>query len=375
MRRILLLLPMVSLASVIMTCTGCIHPGTAIRGSYAIEDEAGLPFLVPSLDSLHRTGDTQTLLIRLKDGPLRGAAERCSVASAFFGLTPSRSGRDEWEYRSLTAGGWARESSDVYEDWKVFLQKLASSQYSGCFSADEDVFSIQRRLAAVTPLPATEVDAFLYSNDKDGYVDLAPGMEILIRDKPSSETAHEHSSELRLRIEARRSGGVRMKRVSGSPAHGSYPDMVSNYASVRFLRLFLQGISDYDSRHNPLLLGASDVQSLDAATRAVQSSGRTSCAGVHDSVICTAIANGASASLFIPVWINGHRTEYPLGTQLGLLLARLPAEQRPALESLRVERALANGGLAPITFPRTDEGVIQVVLVAGDRVTWGDAHR
>ena len=235
-----------------------------------------MPFLVPSLDSLHREGDTQTLLIRLKDGPVRGTAgERCSVASAFFRLIPSRRGPDDWEYRSLTAGGWARESSDVYEDWKVFLQKLASSQYSGCFSADEDVFSIQRRLAAVTPLPATEVDAFLYSNDKDGYVDLAPGMEILIRDKPSSETAHEHSSELRLRIEARRSGGVRMKRVSGSPAHGSYPDMVSNYASVRFLRLFLQGISDYDSRHNPLLLGASDVQSLDAATRAVQSSGRT----------------------------------------------------------------------------------------------------
>ncbi|HEX6494511.1 MAG TPA: hypothetical protein VF018_03440 [Acidobacteriaceae bacterium] len=362
------------LASLIVTCTGCIHPRTPIRASYAIEDEAGLPFLVPSVDSLHREGDTQSVVIRLKDGPLRRTTgEHSSIASAPFRLTPSRRGSDEWEYWSLTAGGWARESSDVYEDWKVFLQRLSSSQYSGCFSADEDVFSIKRSLAAVTPLPATEVDAFLYSNDKDGYVDLAPGMEILIRDKPSSERAH--GSDLRLRIEGRRSGGVQIKRVSGSRAHGSYPDIVSNYASVRFLRLFLQGISDYDSQHNPLLLGASDVQSLNAATRAVQSSGRTSCGGVGHPVICTAIANGASASLLIPVWMNGHRTEYPLGTQLGLVLARLPAERRPALKSLRVERALANGGFAPITFPRTDEGVVQVVLVAGDRVTWGDANR
>ncbi|MFL6428423.1 MAG: hypothetical protein ACJ71S_09300, partial [Acidobacteriaceae bacterium] len=310
-RRIVPLLPMVFLASLIMTCVGCLLPKTPIRGSYAIEDEAGLPFLVPSLDSLHREGDTQTVLIRLKDGPVRRTAgEHCSAASAFFRFSPSTTGADEWEYRSMTAGGWARESGDVYGDWKVFLQRLASSQHSGCFSAEEDVFSIKRRLAAVTPLPATEVDAFLYSNDKDGYVDLAPGMEILIQDKPSSEAAHEHRSELRLRIEARRSGGAQIKRRSGSRADArgsSYRDIVSNYASVRFLRLFLQGISGYDSQHNPLLLGASDVLSLDAATRAVQSSGRTSCAGVRESVICTAIANGASVSLFIPVWVNGHR--------------------------------------------------------------------
>jgi hypothetical protein len=228
------------------------------------------------------------------------------------------------------------------------------------------------------------VDAFLYSNDKDGYVDLAPGMEIIIRAKPSLETAQNRPrSDLRLRIEARKSGGVQIKRVSGSRAESmpdgsgeSYGDIASNYASVRFLRLFLQGISGYDSRHNPLLLGGSDVQSLDIATRTVQSSGRTSCAGVRAPVICTAIPNEASASLFIPILVNGHRTEYPLGTQLGLILRQLPdAEQGPALESVGVDRPLANGGFARIVFPRTSEGVIQVVLITGDRVSWGDSPR
>jgi hypothetical protein len=383
-RRIILILPIAFLASLITICTGCIHPKTPIRGSYAVKDEAGLPFLVPSLDSLHREGDTQTVLMSLKDGPLRRTAgEHCSIASAFFSVFPSRSGPNQWEYRSLTATGWAEEGSDVCEDWKAFLQKLASTQYSGCFSPVEDVFSIQRMLAAATPLPTSEIDAFLYSDDKAGYVDLAPGMEVLIRARPTLEEVHRlRPSDVRLRIEARKAGGLQIKRVSGSRTETmsgpgtSYSHIVSSYSSVRFLRLFLQGISDNDSQHNPLLLGASDVQSLDVATRAVQSSGRTSCAGVPDSVICAAFTNGATVSLFIPVWVNGHRAQYPLGTHLGLILGQFPETAQPStLESVRVDRPIANGGFAQIIFPKTSEGVIQVVLVAGDRITWSGAAR
>jgi hypothetical protein len=383
-RRIIPILSIAFLASLITICTGCIHPKPPIRGSYAVKDEAGLPFLVPSLDSLDREGDTQTVLISLKDGPLRRiASEHCSVASAFFSLFPSRRGPHQWEYRSLTATGWAQEGSDVYTDWKAFLQKLASTQYSGCFSPVEDVFSIQRMLAAATSLPATEIDAFLYSNDKAGYVDLAPGMEVFVRVKPKLEEGLNRSgSDIRLRIEARKTGGVQIKKVSSSPAEPAldratgYSHIGSSYASVRFLRLFLEGISDYDSQHNPLLLGASDVQSLDVATGAVQSSGRTSCAGVRDSVICAAFTNGATVSLFIPVWVNGHRAQYPLGTHLGLILGQFPETEQPStFESVRVDRPIANGGFARIIFPKTSEGVIQVVLVAGDRITWSGAAR
>jgi hypothetical protein len=383
-RRMIPILPIAFLASVITICTGCIHPRMPIRGTYTVENEAGSPFLVPSLDSLRLEGNTQPVLISLKDGPLRRmTGEHGSVASAFFSLFP-RSGRPgQWQFRSLTASAWAREQSDVYEDWKLFLKRLASSEYSECFSTEEDVFSIKRTLAAATPLPASEIDAFLYSDDKAGYVDLAPGMEILIRAQPRLEIVRDrhHSDNVRLRIEARKTGGVQIKRVSSSRAvpDGSGEDswhIASSYASVRFLRLFLQGISDYDSQHNPLLLGASDVRSLDVATRAVQSSGRTSCAGVRDSVICAAFPNGASVSLFIPVWVNGHRAEYPLGTHLGLILGQFPETEQPStLESVRVDRPIPNGGFAQIIFPKTSEGVIQVVLVAGDRISWGLAAR
>lgn len=375
-------LMMIVSASLIVICTGCIHPRMPIRGTYAIENEAGWPFLVPSLNSLHKEGNTQTVLVALKDGPLRSkAGERCSIASAFFGLSPKDGDSGRWQLRSLTASAWAAERSDIYEDWKQFLQRLASPEYSGCFSTDGDVPSIQRMLASAIPLPATEIDAFLYSNDKAGFVNLAPAMELLIRSKPKPEEVRDDCSDAQLRIEARKTGGAQIKQVSRSRAEpgsksGSCWHIASRYASVRFFRLFLQGISDYDSQHSPLLLGAPDVQSLDVATRAVQSSGRTSCAGVRPTVICTVISNGASASLLIPIWLNGHRAEYPLGTHLGLLLAQLSsAEAQTALQSLRVDRPVPNGGFARIEFPRTSDSVIQVILLAGDRISWSSAPR
>ncbi len=267
----------------------------------------------------------------MKDGPLRGkTGEHCSIASTFFAVFPTGGRPGQWQFRSLTTIAWAREQSDVYEDWKSFIQKVASPEYSGCFSAREDVFSIKRILVAATPVPASEIDAFLYSDDKAGYVDLAPGMEILIRAKPRLEIAHGQQSDyLRFRIEARNSGGVRAKEVSRSGDGESSWQIASSYASVRLLRLFFQGISDLDSQDVPLLLGASDVQSLDLATRAVQSTGRTSCAGIRNTVKCSAISNGASVSLFIPVWVNGHRAEYPLGMQLSLVLGQFPETERP----------------------------------------------
>jgi hypothetical protein len=237
------------------------------------------------------------------------------------------------------------------------------------------VFSIQRILAAATPVPASEIDAFLYSNDKAGYVDLAPGMAILIRAKPRLEIAHDQQSDyVRFRIEARNTGGVQIKTVSSS-GEGSW-HIASSHASVKLLRLFLQGISDYDSQHTPLLLGASEVQSLDVATRAVQSTGRTSCAGIPNTVICSVISNGASVSLFIPIWVNGRRAEYPLGTQLSMILGQLPDAERPStLKSVRVDRPIPNGGFARVIFPETSEGTVQVVLVTGDRISWSLAAR
>ena len=218
--RILSWVEMVFLAILALVCTGCLAPRRPNKETYSIENEEGLPFLVPSLDSPHLEGNTQTVPAFLKDGSqTRMTGDDCSIASAFFGLSPKSGSRDQWQFRSLTANAWAREQSDVYEDWKLFLQKLASSKYAGCFSTKEDSFSIRRTLVAAMPLPASEIDAFLYSDDKNGYVDLAPGMEILIRAKPRLDVARDHDNDnVRFRIEARKAGGVLIKKVSSLAA-------------------------------------------------------------------------------------------------------------------------------------------------------------
>jgi hypothetical protein len=194
--RIVSWLEMVFLGILALACTGCVPPRSPNEETYSIENEEGLPFLVPSLDSPHLEGNTQTVPVFLKDGSqTRMTGEHCSIASAVFCLSPRSGTRDQWQFRSPTANAWAREQSDVYEDWKLFLQKLASPEYAGCFSTKEDLFSIRRTLVATMPLPATEIDGFLYSDDKNGYVDLAPGMEILIRAKPRLETARDLDSD------------------------------------------------------------------------------------------------------------------------------------------------------------------------------------
>jgi hypothetical protein len=216
--RTVRMVEMVFLPILALVCTGCVPPRSLNQETYSIENEEGLPFLVPSLDSPHLGGNTQTVPVFLKDGSqARMTGEQCSIASAFFGLSPKSGSRDRWQFRSLTANAWAWEQGDVYEDWKLFLQKLASPEYAGCFSTKEDLFSIRRTLVAAMPLPASEIDGFLYSDDKNGYVDLAPGMEILIRAKPRLETARDHDSDnVRFRIEARKAGGVLTKKVSSS---------------------------------------------------------------------------------------------------------------------------------------------------------------
>ena len=87
--RIVSSVEMVFLAILALVCTGCVHPRSPNQEAYSIENEEGLPFLVPSLDSPHLEGNTQTVPVFLKDGSqTRMTGEHCSIASAFFGLSP-----------------------------------------------------------------------------------------------------------------------------------------------------------------------------------------------------------------------------------------------------------------------------------------------
>ena len=378
LRRIDRLLGSLPAILIIGVLTGCLRAKSPTGVPYIIKDQGELAFLIPPSVSINSHDSRQSVVVAIDDGPSKlSASAACSAQSALFELSPDKQ-HNHWRYSSPTASGWAAQSIDVHQDWKTFLHKLALLRQSNCFATTQDSFSIQRLLAAVTPLPADEVNAYFYSNDKDGFVDLAPGMQLLFQQV--SPKRHRLDSQ-RFNVEQRNSGGVELREERFSPNRKDSDGAIASPSTSRLLvskpllRLFLEEASDVNAERKPVLLGAEDLQSLDAATAAIRTSGSRSCTHVQADVNCNLISDG-SASLLIRVRVNRQREVYPLGTQLARILPQADeARLSQALSSVEVMRANADGGETRVTFPRTLDGAMQVLLRAGDRIRWNAAVR
>jgi hypothetical protein len=47
-----------------------------------------------------------------------------------------------------------------------------------------------------------------------------------------------------------------------------------------------------------------------------------------------------------------------------------PGQEEAVFASMRVKRKTSGGAYAPLVFPRTRDGAIQVLLLPGDHVDW-----
>jgi hypothetical protein len=119
-----------------------------------------------------------------------------------------------------------------------------------------------------------------------------------------------------------------------------------------------------------MVLGASHVDELEAATRLIEAKGNEACAAQGENFVCITFKDD-SVSLLSPIRINEHLFFYPFGTQLAVILQQLSRDkQAGALATVRVKRQLAHGEYAEVHFPRTLESARQVVLLPEDRVDW-----
>lgn len=366
---------------------GCRHSprllaGVSAIGSYSVEEHGGYPFLVPALLGVHTEKDEQSSTLMLEDGPrARLSRERCSIRGEAFSLTPGAQA-NAWVLRSFTAEAWPRRSEllDIAAQWKLFLQELSEKQRDGCFRVD--LFSMERELAAQLPLPATEVLTYLYRDDKSGFVNLAPGMKVVIELPPAERPASQASDgaarvrPVRFDVVERRGGGVELRQRSGEFRHADAAaraigsGIETSFASIRLVRLFLRSQSE-DARRSPMLLGSSAGAALEQETERVQAQGPEACTAAAPDAVCVSFPEQTSVSLLSDVWINGRRMEYPLGTQLGLIVGLLaPGQEEAVFASMRVKRKTSGGAYAPLVFPRTRDGAIQVLLLPGDHVDW-----
>ena len=174
------------LSLLLLFCLGCLHRTPSIQGTYRLEENAGFPLLVPSFASTVVDGDFQTARLFLAENDRRNEGRRtrdCSVEGEVFSLHPDYPAAS-WTVRSLSLQGWNHRGSeiDIDAEWKLLAEKLDLLERHGCFAPGETAASIRQAIASVIPLPAGELQSFFYSADAEGFVDLAPGMEIKLEE-------------------------------------------------------------------------------------------------------------------------------------------------------------------------------------------------
>jgi hypothetical protein len=374
---------------------GCVHRMPSIQGTYRLEQNANFPLLVPSFASTIADGDFQTSRLFLAENDRRrneGLHTRdCSVEGEVFSLHPEYPAAF-WTVRSLSLQGWNHRGSeiDIDAEWKLLAEKLDTLQQNGCFAPGENAASVRQAIASVIPLPAGELQSFFYSADAEGFVDLAPGMEIKVEELQMSppkafQAARPEVGDQRTASGLTSSdgyfevvsgtGGTLLRRSKSKYGRSSggdelYPDLPNRFATTHWIRLFFESLSKDGSTRSAMLLGSSSLRDLNAATDRIRSRGKVACATHQPESICVVFVND-SVSLLVSLWINGRSMSYPLGTQLAVLLPELPeSKQAKLLSSVRVMRPLASGGYAEILFPKTMDALRQVTLLPGDRVAW-----
>jgi hypothetical protein len=227
----------------------------------------------------------------------------------------------------------------------------------------------------------------MYSDQGERFVNLVPGMEVKIQRVLSTGkvTSSESVDSLQIStlvydVGSDQGSGVRLIRNRSregrhSASLGSKDNealsLDQRFAGSSILRLFLAGISEQESKSDPVLVGASDTGQLDAVTELVGQKGNATCVE-QPGIACMEFPFG-SVSLFSIVSVNGHRTTCPFGAPLtSLFFALSPAKQAKVLESIRIMRRLDLDRYADIQIARTRDAARQVLLLPGDRIEWKD---
>ena len=372
-----------------LLCAGCLRHKVVTAHAYRIDDVEGMSILVPPAAATADGKPLQTTTIVLPAAhsePRLGMHEECKIEGPLFSLqSDTTSFHSTWVVGSPSASGWATMSSsnDIHAQWRLFLRKLAHMSEKGCFGPSVTAQSVRIAIAKTIPLPAADVVDFVYSDQADRYVDLAPGMQLqvqgLLPPAPVNNTQPTHSLQVWTviyEVVSNRYGGVRIQRGHVGESGGRYGaedkqilTLGQRFAQTPLLRIFLHGFSDTEVENGALLVGASNAAHLEALTDRIHQTSTEKCVALQAPACMQFPPDSVSLTSF--VWLNGHRMPSPFGAPLAFLLFQVPpSKQTRALQSAQVSRQLSANQTAVIEFTRTMEGARQLLLLPGDRVEW-----
>ncbi|HEY1986030.1 MAG TPA: hypothetical protein VGG85_11505 [Terracidiphilus sp.] len=372
---------------------GCMHKPLDKR-AFSLQGPADFPLMAPSNLPSPPPGDFQEFQLRLagkQPATTPPPAADCTVKGDLFSIAPAKSASPSlWVVISLNMQGWARRSDsiDVQSEWMRFAHELLALHRAGCFPTGVSPQQVLKQISETIPLPASEELLYNYSFGRAGFVDLVPGMQLVIERAsfqtkegvrvPASPT--DQFSE-RLSVVARPGSGSALhllgivsrglgKTYDTQPA--SPRAVPARFAASPLLRLMLLTLADDDTRRFPVLLGSTETLELWDAADKIAGGPLTACPPSSSSTLqCLFFDKDSAVSVLMSVWLNGRRVYRPISTTVGSLLGMLPEnETRRALATLSIDRPLLDGGYARVDFPHDAEGARKVLLLNGDRLTW-----
>lgn len=377
-----------------LACTGCMRKMPLANRAFSLEGTAEFPIMVPS-DS-QGTADNDYNEYQLELAGTEAStnsvhAANCTVKGTLFSLAPAKVPNSRlWIITSLNVQGWQRHSDsiDLQSEWMGFAREVLDLQRSGCFQKDKSPQDILRQISEAIPLPASEELLYSYSFGRSGFVDLVPGMLLVIerasfQDKAGTRVPASGANEFSERLAVVRrspsgsalhllgiaSRGLGKNLDNGMDSLRSVPD---RFAASSLLRLTVLTLLNDDTRRFPVLLGSTETPEIWEASERVVSGKLTGCPPSRSVALeCMFLDKDSAVSVLISVWVNGRHLYLPLSTTVGSQIGRLPeSEVNRALATVTLERPLIGGGYARVTFPHSLEGASKVILLNGDRLTW-----
>ncbi len=380
--------------SLTLLLTGCMHKMPLSKRAFSLEGPPEFPIMTPSGTTGIRNNDFQENQLELagKAAPTNALPRvNCIVKGNLFSFAPAKSFRPGlWVVTSPNVQAWERraDSIDLESEWMSFAREVLALQRSGCLPKDETSQDILRQISEAIPVPASEELLYTYSLGRSGFVDLIPGMQLVIerasfRTKagtsvPASGT--DAFSEY-LKVVERGPSGSSL-RVSETVSRGlgkalgnegdSPRSVLDRFAASSSLRLMLLTLRNDDTRRFPVLLGATEPFEVWEASTRIAGGKLTECPSSSSSGLeCLFLDKDWTVSVLMSVWVNGRRAYQPLGTTVGSLIGRLPeSEMNRALATISMERPLVVGGYARVNFPHDLEGASKIILLNGDRLSW-----
>jgi len=368
---------------------GCAPHPVQIQSVYKLAGTSEYPFLVPPISLATVDGDFQTSRIEfpgVKPPVVTSPQGDCTISGYVFSLRPDNSSNsNQWIVRSLSVQGWQQRGGeiDLHSEWGIFLRSLLQLEAHGCFPPQENLYRITRAIVEKLPIQASEALLYAYALGGEGFVDLAPGMQLRV-EKTSMQESHRErtaSSYVQYEIVPAGEAGVAL-HLSTVSNHESTSSMRSGssllysldnrMAMKPRLRLFLQSSNKNGSKQNAILLGAEGDQDLDNLTGIIVASSPAVCpATLKATIDCISFEEGTAVSLLSSVFINGKISYRSIGTPVSSVIELLPQrEQSRAIQTATLIRPLVQGGYAKVEIPNNLDGARQILLLSGDRLSW-----